>query len=67
MFIPDPDADFLSIPDPRVKKAPNPGYGYATLKIWQKKKNICIILSCKPSIETGQFEANRIDVPDPTD
>jgi hypothetical protein len=29
--IPDPDADFLSIPDPGVKKAPDPGYGSATL------------------------------------
>jgi hypothetical protein len=26
MFIPDPDLDFLSIPDPGVKKAPDPGY-----------------------------------------
>jgi hypothetical protein len=31
--IPDPDADFLPsrIPDPGVKKAPNPGSGSATL------------------------------------
>jgi hypothetical protein len=31
--IPDPDADFLQsrIPDPGVKKAPNPGSGSATL------------------------------------
>jgi hypothetical protein len=27
MFIPDPDLDFLPIPDPGVKKAPNPGSG----------------------------------------
>jgi hypothetical protein len=25
MFIPDPDLDFLPIPDPAVKKAPDPG------------------------------------------
>jgi hypothetical protein len=25
MFITDPDLDFLPIPDPGVKKAPNPG------------------------------------------
>jgi hypothetical protein len=25
MFIPDPDLDFLPIPDPEVKKAPDPG------------------------------------------
>jgi hypothetical protein len=33
--IPDPDADFLpsQIPDPGVKKAPNPGSGSATEKI----------------------------------
>ncbi len=33
LFIPDPDADFLPsrIPDPGVKKAPNPGSGSATL------------------------------------
>jgi hypothetical protein len=32
--IPDPDADFLpsQIPDPGVKKAPNPGSGSATLR-----------------------------------
>jgi hypothetical protein len=32
LFIPDPDADFLSIPDPGVEKAPDPGSGSATLK-----------------------------------
>ncbi len=33
LFIPDPDPDFLPIPDPgsRGKKAPDPGYGSATL------------------------------------
>ncbi len=33
MLIPDPDFDFLPIPDPgsRVKKAPDSGYGSATL------------------------------------
>jgi hypothetical protein len=31
MFIPDPDLDFLPIPDPCVKKAPAPGSGSATL------------------------------------
>jgi hypothetical protein len=33
LFIPDPDADFLPsrIPDPGVKKAPDPGSGSATL------------------------------------
>jgi hypothetical protein len=39
MFIPDPDLDFLPIPDPWVKKAPDPGYGSATLVLgplsWQ--------------------------------
>ncbi len=29
--IPDPDADFLPIPDRGVKKAPDPGSGFATL------------------------------------
>jgi hypothetical protein len=29
--IPDPDSDFLPIPDPRVKKAPDPGSGSARL------------------------------------
>jgi hypothetical protein len=40
MFIPDPgsraldpDLDFLPIPDPVVKKAPDPGTGSATLFI----------------------------------
>jgi hypothetical protein len=31
MFIPDPDADVLPIPDPGVKKAPDSGSGSATL------------------------------------
>jgi hypothetical protein len=31
MFIPDPDLDFLPIPDPGVKKASDPGFGSATL------------------------------------
>ncbi len=33
MFIPDPDFDFYPsrIPGPGVKKAPDPGYGSATL------------------------------------
>ncbi len=33
--IPDPDADFLPIPDPGVKKAPGPGSGSATLQLTQ--------------------------------
>jgi hypothetical protein len=32
MFIPDPDLDFLPIPDPGVKKARDPGSGSATLR-----------------------------------
>jgi hypothetical protein len=45
MFIPNPDLDFLTIPDPGpgVKKAPDPGSGSATLagrqKISTKKNN----------------------------
>jgi hypothetical protein len=31
LFIPDPDPDFLHIPVPGVKKAPDPGSGSATL------------------------------------
>ncbi len=31
MFISDPDLDFLPIPDPGVKKAPDPGSGSPTL------------------------------------
>jgi hypothetical protein len=27
-----PDTDFFSIPDPTVKKAPDPGFGSATLE-----------------------------------
>ncbi len=37
MFIPDqipgPDLDFLPIPDQEVKKAPDPGSGFATLEL----------------------------------
>ena len=36
MFMPDPDLDFLPIPDPRVKKAPDPGC--ATLR---KTERMC--------------------------
>jgi hypothetical protein len=32
MFIPDLDPDFLSIPDPRVKKAPDPGSATLTIE-----------------------------------
>ncbi len=35
MLFPDPDLDFLPIPDPGVKKAPDPGYGSATMIILQ--------------------------------
>jgi hypothetical protein len=31
MFIPDPDLDFLPIPDPGVKKSSDPGSGSAQL------------------------------------
>ncbi len=34
-FILDPDPDFLPIPDPGVKKAPDPISGFATLKYIQ--------------------------------
>jgi len=30
MFIPDPDLDFLPIPDQEVQKAPDPGSWFAT-------------------------------------
>jgi hypothetical protein len=30
LFIPDSDPDSLPVPDPRVKKAPDPGSGFAT-------------------------------------
>jgi hypothetical protein len=33
MFIPDPDLDFLPIPDPGVRKAPDHGSGFAALAI----------------------------------
>jgi hypothetical protein len=36
MFIPDPDHDFLPIPNPGVKKAPDPGS--ATLDLRKKMK-----------------------------
>ncbi len=43
LFIPDPDFDFfLPIPDPRIKKEPDPGYGSETLK------NICCKSCCWP-------------------
>jgi hypothetical protein len=32
LFIPDPDPDFLPIPDLGVKKAPDPGSGSTTLR-----------------------------------
>jgi hypothetical protein len=31
MFIPDPVLDILPIPDPEVKKAPDPGFGSVTM------------------------------------
>jgi hypothetical protein len=34
MLNPDLDLDFLPIPDPGAKKAPDPGSGSATLVIW---------------------------------
>ncbi len=38
MFIPNPDLDFLSrLPDPRIKKAPDPGSGSATQSTIAKK------------------------------
>ncbi len=36
MFIPNPDFDFLPIPHPRVKKAPDPGSETATLINFKK-------------------------------
>jgi hypothetical protein len=36
MFIPDPDLDFLPIPDPGVKKTPYSGSGSTTLLSRQK-------------------------------
>ncbi len=48
MFIPDPDPDFLPIPDRDVKKAPNPGSGSATLEInvfllWLAVMNVILL------------------------
>jgi hypothetical protein len=47
MFIQDPDLDFLPIPDPGVKKAPDPGS--ATLLLSPNKLNF----SMKNIIEVG--------------
>jgi hypothetical protein len=33
LFFSDPDLDFLPIPDPGVKMAPDPGSGSATLQV----------------------------------
>ena len=45
--IPDPDADFLPsrIPDPGVKKAPNPGS-----RIWIRNTEVNIVLTAFPYI-----------------
>jgi hypothetical protein len=43
VFIPDPDPDFLTIPDPGVKMARDPGSGSAILVFLNKKvSKICI-------------------------
>jgi hypothetical protein len=41
MYIPDSNLDFLHIPDPGVKKAPDPGSGSATLELtWSNQCSI---------------------------
>ncbi len=42
LFIPDPDADFYPsrIPDPGVKKAPDPGSGSATLSVSMRIRDV---------------------------
>jgi hypothetical protein len=42
MNIPDPDLDFFPIPDPWVKKAPDPGSGSAH---WVKEYNVTCLRS----------------------
>jgi hypothetical protein len=42
MFILDPDLDFLPIPDPGIKKAPDPGSESTTLR---KRDNVRINLA----------------------
>ncbi len=53
MFIPDPDLDFLPIPYPGVKKAPDPGSGSATL-VNNLKGNCSFIILIGP-----QFRAEN--------
>ncbi len=60
-WIPDPDADFLPsrIPDPGVKKAPNPGSGSATLQQF-----FCCIFSSMFGHKNFGSES-EFDEPDP--
>ncbi len=56
--IPDPDADFLPfrIPDPGVKKAPNPGSGYATLDYW-----VLMYVSFPCSVSTSVYRQKSLE------
>jgi hypothetical protein len=63
--IQDPDADFLPIPDPGVKKAPDPGSGSATLVMPLLKRLFCYCLvqrwigKWNPGYHTGADRSPR--------
>jgi hypothetical protein len=62
MFIPDPDLDFLTIPDPGIKKAMDPGSGSATLlnrMVCFEVEYISVLVSCLP-IWRARREISRL-------
>jgi hypothetical protein len=53
LFFSDPDLDFIPIPDPGVKKAPDPGSGSATLqKRFKSRAELDFILTFLGSRDT---------------
>jgi hypothetical protein len=59
LFIPDPDPNFLPIPDQGVKKAPNPGSGSATLNFYYYDERACTRGEAEKNLATSAFFFSR--------
>ncbi len=60
-MIPDPDLDFLPIPDPGVKKAADPGSGSATLFLGESFYNLKDICEVRADYNTDIFNKIKED------
>jgi hypothetical protein len=66
MFIPDPHLDFIPIPDPRVKNAPDPVSGSETLQLKILHLHFTVndrkVRPLRHSVKLANFESAKLSI-----